>query len=155
MICQRCLLRASVRVRNDSALRSREIISNGIRAREFSTIPARCQAVSPTAGTNAIPSREPPAATSTSAAQPFSTLLTPSTSAAGVKSGKGAAPPIAVVSSVPAGTPLKGLNLFKNKSDPVAMEDSEYPSWLWTTLGAKKEKGAAAADQGDLYCKLL
>ncbi|BGO94896.1 hypothetical protein NBRC10512_006159 [Rhodotorula toruloides] len=34
-------------------------------------------------------------------------------------------------SSCPAGTVLKGLNYLKDASDPVAMEDSEYPSWVW------------------------
>lgn len=35
------------------------------------------------------------------------------------------------VSSCPAGTVLKGLNYLKDASDPVAMEDSEYPAWVW------------------------
>lgn len=30
-------------------------------------------------------------------------------------------------SSVPAGTPLKGLAFFKDKDAPIAMEDAEYP----------------------------
>ncbi|BGP27061.1 ribosomal protein L37, mitochondrial [Rhodotorula toruloides] len=34
-------------------------------------------------------------------------------------------------SSCPAGTVLKGLNYLKDASDPVAMEDLEYPSWVW------------------------
>lgn len=54
-------------------------------------------------------------------------------------------------SSVPAGTPLKGLNFYKNKTDPVAMEDSEYPSWLWTALTPEGKKEEAA--EGDLFCK--
>jgi hypothetical protein len=56
-----------------------------------------------------------------------------------------------VKSSVPAGTPLKGLNFLKNATDPVAMEDSEYPAWLWTVLD-KQEKKAEKGAAGDLFC---
>ncbi|KAI9595087.1 mitochondrial ribosomal protein L37-domain-containing protein [Syncephalis fuscata] len=37
-------------------------------------------------------------------------------------------------SSVAAGTVLKGINYTKDGSDPVAMEDTAYPEWLWTLL---------------------
>jgi hypothetical protein len=53
---------------------------------------------------------------------------------------------------------LKGLNFVKGKNDPVALEDGEYPAWLWGIL--KKGKGGAegAADagsvEGDLFCTL-
>ncbi|KAF2204197.1 hypothetical protein GQ43DRAFT_438185 [Delitschia confertaspora ATCC 74209] len=57
-----------------------------------------------------------------------------------------------VMSSVPAGTPLKGLNFLKNKSDPIAMEDHEYPSWLWDIL-KRQEKSADSAKEGDLFSK--
>jgi large subunit ribosomal protein L54 len=36
-----------------------------------------------------------------------------------------------ITSSVPAGTPLKGINYLSNKEDPVALAESEYPSWLF------------------------
>lgn len=42
-----------------------------------------------------------------------------------------------VVSSCAAGTVLKGLNVRKTGEDPVALEDSEYPPWLWTLLDKK------------------
>lgn len=38
-----------------------------------------------------------------------------------------------VVSSVAAGTDLK-LDLYKTKAPPVALEDSEYPAWLWDIM---------------------
>ncbi|KAJ5692214.1 hypothetical protein N7462_001637 [Penicillium macrosclerotiorum] len=49
-------------------------------------------------------------------------------------------------SSCPAGTKMSGLNYFKNKPDVIAMEDSEYPDWLWDLLGdaskqSKTDKG--------------
>lgn len=60
-------------------------------------------------------------------------------------------------SSVPAGTVLKGLNFLKNQQDPVALEDHEYPEWLWRALQRKGDvSGAGAAaggdDEGDLFC---
>ncbi|KAF8428996.1 mitochondrial ribosomal protein L37-domain-containing protein [Tirmania nivea] len=58
------------------------------------------------------------------------------------------------VSAAPAGTVLKGLNHLKNKQDPVAKEDHEYPAWLWTVLDEKKGGGGAdGEEEGDLYSK--
>ena len=55
-------------------------------------------------------------------------------------------------SSVPGGTVLKGLNFMKGKNDPVALEDEEYPPWLWGVLddvkGGKEEE---VGDTGDLF----
>jgi hypothetical protein len=56
---------------------------------------------------------------------------------------------------VAAGTTLKGLNFVKGKNDPVALEDGEYPAWLWGIL--KKGKGGegvadAGSVEGDLFC---
>lgn len=115
-----------------------------------------------TATTATNSNRDPPAATSTSAAQPFSTPLYPSPETTGVSS-KSASPQSTknkpkIVSSVPAGTPLKGLNYFKNKTDPVAMVDEEYPDWLWTVLDEPSREGHSAADETGskdprLFCK--
>ncbi|KAF8432593.1 mitochondrial ribosomal protein L37-domain-containing protein [Terfezia claveryi] len=58
------------------------------------------------------------------------------------------------VSAAPAGTVLKGLNYLKNKQDPVAKEDHEYPAWLWTVLDEKKRSGADGEEEGDLYCRI-
>jgi large subunit ribosomal protein L54 len=33
---------------------------------------------------------------------------------------------------------LKGVNIFKDKKDPVALADEEYPSWLWDLLKPRK-----------------
>lgn len=59
--------------------------------------------------------------------------------------------PAVVQSSVPAGTVLKGLNFMKNKQDPVAMEDHEYPAWLWNVLAEKDDKSSKDAVEGDLF----
>lgn len=49
---------------------------------------------------------------------------------------------------------MKGLNFYKDKQDPVAMADEEYPAWLWGVLdkgkGGAEAKGAGV-DEGDLY----
>ncbi|KAF2750628.1 hypothetical protein M011DRAFT_436948 [Sporormia fimetaria CBS 119925] len=94
--------------------------------------------------------------TSTSASSPLNAPLTPlpsSTHAKAPKPESAKATPL-VKSSVPAGTPLKGLNLVKGKPDPVAMEDSEYPAWLWTLLERQEGKKADGAEgAGDLFSK--
>ncbi|KAI5796431.1 mitochondrial ribosomal protein L37-domain-containing protein [Geopyxis carbonaria] len=87
----------------------------------------------------------PSSATSTSAAQPFSAPLTP-----------GPVVPDATVvrSSLPGGTRLANINYFKNKNDPVALDDHEYPAWLWTVLDTGKAAGGAADEEvGDIYSK--
>lgn len=89
-----------------------------------------------------------PSATSTSAAQPFSIPLTPAAPKIAVK------PKITVVSGTMAGTPLKNINYLKGKSDPVALEDSEYPEWLWSLLDKKTTvDGLEGEEVGDLYCE--
>jgi large subunit ribosomal protein L54 len=100
----------------------------------------------------------PNAVTSSPAAsQPFSAPLTPAPSptlkAQAADASKKKVAPL-VKSSVVAGTPLKGLNFEKNKSDPVALADEEYPEWLWTIL-TRQEKAADGAGMGDLFCTLL
>ncbi|WVN89407.1 uncharacterized protein L203_104630 [Cryptococcus depauperatus CBS 7841] len=39
-----------------------------------------------------------------------------------------------IVSSCPSGTTLTGLSILKDKPDPVALPDDQYPSWLWRIL---------------------
>ncbi|KAG8794992.1 hypothetical protein FRC12_019319 [Ceratobasidium sp. 428] len=41
-------------------------------------------------------------------------------------------------SSCPAQTVLAGLNWRKGQPPVLALEDSEYPPWLWTILDEKK-----------------
>jgi large subunit ribosomal protein L54 len=41
-------------------------------------------------------------------------------------------------SSCVAGTKLNGLNYMKNKPGVFALEDSEYPDWLWGLLDSSK-----------------
>ncbi|QDS68331.1 hypothetical protein FKW77_010697 [Venturia effusa] len=130
MICRRCLLRAS-------------------RSSKIPPPPRRSLTQSTTTSTPAAAPSSPSKAT-----EPFTTPFTISPVGHGLKPidpSKKTDTPLAL-SSVPAGTPLKGLNFLKAKTDPVAMEDSEYPSWLWDILKpkAKAEEENLAAD---LYSK--
>lgn len=50
-----------------------------------------------------------------------------------------------VPSSAPAGTKLQGLNYEKNKPDLFALEDHEYPAWLWGLI----DDGGKAIDAKD------
>ncbi|KAJ1307459.1 hypothetical protein OPQ81_001559 [Rhizoctonia solani] len=46
--------------------------------------------------------------------------------------------PRAPISSYPANTNLAGLTWLKAQPPVLALEDSEYPAWLWTLLDEKK-----------------
>ncbi|KAG8712422.1 hypothetical protein FRC11_000193 [Ceratobasidium sp. 423] len=48
------------------------------------------------------------------------------------------ATPKAPTSSCPANTNLAGLTWLKGQPPVLALEDSEYPAWLWTLLDEKK-----------------
>ncbi|TKX25596.1 hypothetical protein C1H76_2246 [Elsinoe australis] len=144
MICHRCLRAAS---RSTITFQTRSIS----RTATLASTPISSNATTQASARPAPPAsaHNPPAATSTSAAQPFSAPQTPSQP----KAKKDKAPKIPK-SSIPAGMPLKGLNIIKGKNDPVAMEDKEYPPWLWTLLVNKKNDGPGAAEgEGDLYAK--
>ena len=146
MICNRCLQRL--------ARRNAGIPSN----RSFTTTSSRSSTPVTSATTTTTNPRPDgrPAATS-SAAQPFSGQGGPSaakqdlpTQPAQTKAAVQRAP-----SSCPAGTVLKGLNFMKNKQDPVALEDHEYPDWLWSVLEPKAgdaASGQGKGDEGDLFC---
>ncbi|CAI4056107.1 mitochondrial 54S ribosomal protein mL54 SKDI_02G3760 [Saccharomyces kudriavzevii IFO 1802] len=51
-----------------------------------------------------------------------------------------------VVSSCPAGTSLN-LNIWKSGKDALALEEKEYPSWLWSVLDNKQDVEHAGQDQ--------
>lgn len=99
----------------------------------------------------------PPAATSTSAAQPFSTPLTPSPSNTPNISKESAAKDAkASRSSVPAGAPLRGLSYIKGADAVLAREDSSYPPWLWTLLDPSSKDALSSASgesEGDAFAK--
>ncbi|KAJ6263327.1 hypothetical protein Dda_1890 [Drechslerella dactyloides] len=62
------------------------------------------------------------------------------------------------LSSVAAGTQLKGINYINKLSDPIALPDEEYPAWLWTVLEDRRpqlntEPQLSAEDAADLFSK--
>ncbi|KAI7901547.1 mitochondrial ribosomal protein L37-domain-containing protein [Cokeromyces recurvatus] len=54
-------------------------------------------------------------------------------------------------SSVPKGTVLKGIQYLKDKPDLMALDDSEYPDWLWDLLDEKKQKQKTAKPTNRQY----
>ncbi len=42
---------------------------------------------------------------------------------------------------------------MKSQQDPVALEDDQYPPWLWNALAESKEKSAKDDKEGDLFGK--
>ncbi|KAK7206168.1 mitochondrial ribosomal protein L37-domain-containing protein [Myxozyma melibiosi] len=51
-----------------------------------------------------------------------------------------------VPSSAPEGTRLTGCNVFKNKDEPLALADEEYPDWLWEILDPEAQQKKLDAD---------
>jgi large subunit ribosomal protein L54 len=88
----------------------------------------------------------PPAATPANAAPQFSNPL------AGTSARPKPRPAALPVSSAPAGTPLKGINYLKNAEDPVALEEHEYPEWLWRCLDSKTDDSGKGNAAGDEFC---
>ncbi|KAI1476724.1 mitochondrial ribosomal protein L37-domain-containing protein [Daldinia eschscholtzii] len=127
MICQRCLQRAS-------ALSSRvPIRTSAPFVRPFSTTFAR---------RTSSPAPEPPSP-STGESPAFSTPLADA-----------AAEEKPALSACPEGTVLTGLNYFKNRTDPVALADEAYPTWLWKCLEVQKKANEEADDDaGDEFSK--
>lgn len=55
-------------------------------------------------------------------------------------------------SSCAPGTQMLGLNYFRNKTDPIAKEDNEYPEWLWSLLdNSKKEAKKGGVDPNSMF----
>ncbi|KAI1640526.1 mitochondrial ribosomal protein L37-domain-containing protein [Biscogniauxia mediterranea] len=148
MICRQCLQRASAlssRIPQLTPALALPVRRSTIAAvvRPFSSTLANRSAAAPTP---ASPEPEPEPATS-DAAQP------PPPSFGTADSAEGAAPK-AALSSCPEGSILVGLNYFKNRTDPVALADSEYPEWLWRCLDvSKKVSEEDAEDAGDEFSK--
>lgn len=59
-----------------------------------------------------------------------------------------------VKSSCPAGTVLN-VNVKKSGKDPVALEDNEYPAWLWEVLDPEAQAKKLAQDPLKLRKKLI
>jgi len=57
------------------------------------------------------------------------------------------------ISVAPAGTPLKGLNYLKDRADPIALPEEEYPEWLWRVLDKNTSEGGQIDGAGDEFSK--
>lgn len=58
--------------------------------------------------------------------------------------------PAAVVSSCPAGTVLKNLNIEKGQDSIVALADEEYPEWLWKVLEPKEVQAKRLVEENPI-----
>ncbi|KAL9932748.1 hypothetical protein V8E36_008447 [Tilletia maclaganii] len=62
------------------------------------------------------------------------------------------------VSVCPAGTVLSGLGIFKDRAEPIALPDDQYPTWLWSLIetsstsssGGLAIAGSANMSKGEL-----
>lgn len=48
---------------------------------------------------------------------------------------------------------MKGINYLKNRDDPVALKEEEYPEWLWRTLDVKKKEEGEGEGNLDEFSK--
>ncbi|TVY20052.1 hypothetical protein LARI1_G002720 [Lachnellula arida] len=137
MICRSCLRKGASSIRPT------------IFSRSLTTTIPRLDA--PTA----TPSSSPPAATSTSAAQPFSTPLSPAPNDVSLGTSLKPKPKTSALpaSICPPGSVMKGLNYFKGKDDPIALTEEEYPEWLWHVLDVKDKASAVEVEAGDEFSK--
>ncbi|KAK5070762.1 hypothetical protein LTR64_007460 [Lithohypha guttulata] len=131
MICSSCRRTLLARISNLPTSSSSTLRHTSIRT--ISTHPAN-RAAAPGTPTSSTPS----VAAET---QPFSETFFPSTSSAQTPplssstTKPNAANPIHLTSSIAGGTPLTTLSYVKQPTKPlVALEDHEYPPWLWTLI---------------------
>jgi large subunit ribosomal protein L54 len=150
MICRRC--------RSDllSRLRLQHVSIHFHYLRQYSSLPSNI--VTPPSPQSGLQSISIP-----SAIAPFSPEVSqisqPISAAAPVLSSVDSEDPTKPVakrdfSSCLAGTRLLGLNYMKNKPDVVALEDSDYPHWLWGLLdGSEKQSnsGSGGVDVSSKY----
>ncbi|KAI1329656.1 mitochondrial ribosomal protein L37-domain-containing protein [Xylariaceae sp. FL0255] len=149
MICGRCLQHAS-------AVSTRATIRQPIATAR--TLPIRTTTTNLTSRSisltatrqNATPTDTPASSDPTAAAADAASTTTTTTTTTEAGAGAGANN----ISTCIEGTVLKGLNYFKNRTDPVALEDSSYPPWLWQCLEVqKKADEEGAEDAGDEFSK--
>ncbi|KAK3362153.1 mitochondrial ribosomal protein L37-domain-containing protein [Lasiosphaeria ovina] len=140
MICRTCLRRAAGF--SSSRLATPSSIS--------SSTPTATSGLAPSARgaffTTSIRMRNPASATSSSSstAAELTPVIPTSDEAAATAAAAAAAAEKPALSSCKAGTKLAGLNYLKGRNDPEALEDHEYPAWLWNCLEVQKR---AATDE--------
>ncbi|KAK0703730.1 mitochondrial ribosomal protein L37-domain-containing protein [Lasiosphaeria miniovina] len=143
MICRTCLRRAAGFSSSRPAIRllTRSSISSSASTATSGLAPS----VRGAFFTTTIRVRNAASATSSSS-NSTATELTPviPTSEEAAAAAATAAAEKPALSSCKAGTKLAGLNYLKGRNDPEALEDHEYPAWLWNCLEVQKK---AATDE--------
>ena len=147
MICSSCrntLLQRISKLRAPSSTTGLAPTTSRTATRSVATVPATKNAAPSSPPPSTTTDKQPPAATSSSqpgTTQPFSEPFFPSTSSAQAAptpspSGRpNASAPVRLTSSLAGGTPLTQLNYLKQPPKPLlALEDHEYPPWLWTLV---------------------
>ncbi|KAL4882769.1 mitochondrial ribosomal protein L37-domain-containing protein [Aspergillus karnatakaensis] len=139
MICQRCRSSVLNRLQSQTLTSSSWAASRTVQFRSYSdgkptvsAAPPAPKPRQPIGGDITIPSAISSATPGVS--QPLSTPEGVHVDVDPTKPSKAAKSTERPPSSCAPGTPLYGLNYFKNKPDIVALEDSEYPEWLWSLL---------------------
>ncbi|KAL2829738.1 mitochondrial ribosomal protein L37-domain-containing protein [Aspergillus cavernicola] len=159
MICQRCRSSILTRLQHQTftpSLRASSL-QQRIQFRNYSD-------GKPTVSTTPPPPmpRQPigdditiPSATTPDVSQPLSTPQDVHTDVDPTQPAKAAKPAAGRPESYcTPGTKLNGLNYFKNKPEVVALEDSEYPEWLWSLLdNPNKEAKKGGVDPSTLNKK--
>ncbi|KIW20859.1 hypothetical protein PV08_01437 [Exophiala spinifera] len=149
MICSSCRRSFLNRLRSVHIQPQQPLYNTPLSIRSVATVPSTRNAAPPQAPASiSIDGVGNPTQSSNTAgkSQPLSEPHTPSTSSA--KSGTGPSStksatskkqqPSRPKSSVPGGAELKGLGYTKAQPKIIALEDDEYPDWLWTLLDDKK-----------------
>ncbi|KKK15359.1 hypothetical protein P175DRAFT_097569 [Aspergillus ochraceoroseus IBT 24754] len=156
MICQRCRSSILTRLQPHTVVRS----ASGSLPFQRSQFRSYSDAKPTVLATPSPPTPRQPAGadiTIPSAATPgvSQPLSTPEGVQVDANSAKSPKPAIErAPSSCPSGSKLQGLNYFKNKPDVLALEDSEYPEWLWSLLDdSKKEAKKGGVDPSTLNKK--
>lgn len=151
MICRRCLYRASALIARESP----SILQPTIRTTTTTAVRLTITTTRPFSQTTRARSSSPAPSPPDSSDPP--TLSTPlGTSPPTADSNAAAAAGATQLSSCTEGTVLMGLNYFKNRTDPVALADNAYPSWLWRCMDVQKRADEEAADDaGDEFCEFF
>ncbi|KAH0829268.1 hypothetical protein AYO21_05679 [Fonsecaea monophora] len=142
MICSSCRRTFLTRIRALTPNTNISLSSIG-GLRSASTVPVTPNAAPvPAPAAISIDGPNPTQSSNTSGiSQPLSEQHTPSTSTAktsGPISTKDSKAPAKLKSSIPGGKELRGLGYTKAKPKVMAMEDDEYPEWLWKLLDEKR-----------------
>lgn len=104
--------------------------------RTLAGLPSRAKSLSTSSLRSASPSPTPSA--TPSAPKPSTRALFP-----GARTHENLPIPLTAIpqSSCVAGTRITGLQTLKDGADPIALEDHEYPAWLWTLVAPEKRAG--------------